>query len=187
MSTLLGCTVVGSKSTVTPISPLSVSEDEYAVYHALLEARYIVNDIQLIVISDHTGGETLNLEERMGYIIQNFPDLTAEMISDFLVKNQQPTALEPLFDLGIPTVLLSDDEFQQIFMDQNGWQKFYDLYPGSQGVMTLSRVGFNAKRDMALVYVGNQSFWLAGAGYYLLLVKENNIWNIVDEEMAWIS
>ncbi len=45
-------------------------------------------------------------------------------------------------------------------------------YPNSQGTMTLSRVGFNRNIKQALVYVGNQEGFLAGAGYYVLLVKK---------------
>jgi len=48
-------------------------------------------------------------------------------------------------------------------------------------------VGFNNNLDMALVYVGNQSGGLAGAGYYFLMAKENNTWKVIREDMAWIS
>lgn len=53
--------------------------------------------------------------------------------------------------------------------------------------MTLSRVGFNSDRTRALVYVGNQSHWLTGAGFYLVLVKTKGGWSVEHEFMSWIS
>jgi len=50
-----------------------------------------------------------------------------------------------------------------------------------------ARVGFNTENDKALVYVGNSEGGLAGAGYYILLVKENGAWVIKEEVMTWIS
>jgi len=60
-------------------------------------------------------------------------------------------------------------------------------YPNSQGTMTLSGVGFNRNINQALVYVGNPEGFLAGAGYYVLLVKEKGTWVIKQKLMTWIS
>jgi hypothetical protein len=157
------------------------------VYRALIEARYIQNNTQLIVIQDHTDVEIPDLNEGIENLIQNLPGLTTEMITKFKLKNQRSWALKPLFNLTTATFLLGEDEFQQIFMEQDGWERFYNQFPSSQGIMTLSRVGFNAKMNKALVYVGNQSHGLAGGGFYLLLVKENGSWKVEAEDMVWIS
>jgi hypothetical protein len=157
------------------------------VYRALIEARYIQNNTQLIVIQDHTDVEMPDLNDRIENLIQNLPGLTTEMITKFKLKNQPSWALKPLFNLTTATFLLGEDEFQQIFMEQDGWERFYNQFPSSQGIMTLSRVGFNAKMNKALVYVGNQSHGLAGGGFYLLLVKENGSWKVEAEDMVWIS
>ena len=183
----MGCTGVFQKSSATPTSVQYISENEYAVYRALIEACYIQRETQLIVIQDHTGVEMLDLSDQMENLINNFSNLSADMIADFRLKNQQTWLLDNNLELDIPIRLLSEDEFHQIFTSQDGWKQFYAQYPGSQGVMTLSRVGFNTKMDKALVYVGNQSYWLAGEGFYLLLALENGHWNVIGEEMVWIS
>jgi hypothetical protein len=41
--------------------------------------------------------------------------------------------------------------------------------------------------DQALVYAGNQSHWLAGAGYFYLLSKKDGVWVIQADTMVWIS
>lgn len=83
---------------------------------------------------------------------------------------------------------MNDSEVNEIFSDPNaGWDFFYKKYPDSQGITTLSRVGFNIDKTKALVYFGTQSDGLAGTGYYVILQKEINRWKIVKKQMLWIS
>lgn len=179
----------GQDQTAISATQQAVEQDEeYAVYSALISARYVAGNIQQVVIHDQTGVDPFdNLDQRMEYVQNNIPELTQEMIDDFVENNKVAYPLESRFSLAVKYVLISEEQSRQIFAGQNGWDEFYKQYPNSQGEMTLSRVGFNATRDMALVYVGNQSYWLAGAGYFLLMVKENNVWKVQQETMAWIS
>jgi hypothetical protein len=76
----------------------------------------------------------------------------------------------------------------QIFaVNQDGWQVFYARFPEAPGIISLSRVGFNDRLDQALVYLGNQSHWLAGAGHFYLLKKVNGAWTVDQKVMTWIS
>ncbi len=101
------------------------------------------------------------------------------------------TPLYPIrsdMDLGSPYTLLSQAARNQIFsQNQSGWEIFYNHYPHAPGITSLSRVGFNATFDQALVYIGTQSNWLAGAGYYILLKKTDGLWSIDQQVTAWIS
>jgi hypothetical protein len=143
----------------------------------------------MIVIDDETslaaGGPTLS--ETLEFVQKELSGLTDEVVRDFTARNQQAYPLEPLLTLGVEHVLLSQQESDTIFKNQDAWDIFYRKFPNSQGRMSLSRVGFNSKRDIALVYVGNQSHWLAGAGYYVLLEKVDGQWVVKDETMTWIS
>jgi hypothetical protein len=163
-------------------------EEQYAVYDGLITLRYISPSLQRVVIYDHTGLEPSgDLEARFANLQENFPELTPQMVVEFKAKNASPSPLESRFILGVDYVLVSDEQLHQLFAAQDGWLEFYKQFPLSQGVMTLSQVAFNPSMDLALVYVGNQSGWLAGAGYYLLMEKENGVWKILKETMAWIS
>jgi hypothetical protein len=64
---------------------------------------------------------------------------------------------------------------------------FYERYPNTPGITTLSRVGFNEPLDQALVYIGTMSHWKAGVGYYVLLSKVNGSWLVEQQVMTWIS
>jgi hypothetical protein len=176
------------------VTPQTTSEaEEYTVYSALIAAWYIGDETKLIVTDDHTYTYTWwhlteDLDSRLSYVQQSLPDLTQEIIADFKAKNQQSHPLKPLFDLSVEYILVSEEEIQKIFQSgMDGWDKFYMKHPNSQGIMTLSRVGFNANMDRALVYVGNQHHWVAGSGHFVLLVKDNGKWIVSDEILVWVS
>jgi hypothetical protein len=163
--------------------------EEYAVYSALINQEYAGPDIERIVIRDHTGVSAHpSLQEELARVSKQMRDgPDSAMVADFSTKNAQEHPLTNSFQAKVPCVLISQQELEAIFRGRGGWDEFYKWYPKSQGEMTLSRVGFNAKRDRALVYVGNQSHWLAGAGYYALLEKENGVWRVRDKVLVWVS
>jgi hypothetical protein len=45
----------------------------------------------------------------------------------------------------------------------------------------------NAEMDLALVYAGNQSYYLAGAGHLLVMEKQKGNWTVIKSLMVWIS
>lgn len=162
--------------------------DEYDVYAALINEMYVRGQVELIVIVDYTAtGLGDDLDKTLEYVAESISDVQKETLDDFKIQNDQSYPLSDDFDLDVTHKLISQQEMTEIFSEGDGWDEFYTKHPNSQGTMTLSRVGFNQERDQALVYVGNQGHWLAGAGYYVLLAKENGVWVIQGEVMVWIS
>ena len=126
--------------------------------------------------------------QTLDYVLQNMHDVDPETKDSFRGRNDTAYPIRPDMDLGGPYTLLSQAGRNKIFgQNQSGWEIFYNRYPQAPGITTLSRVGFNSTFDQALVYIGTQSNWLAGAGYYVLLKKINGIWNIDQQVMTWIS
>jgi hypothetical protein len=111
-------------------------------------------------------------------------EVTAE---DFVSKNEQSCPLKNRFDVGALVVLISEKEERGISESMYGWLEFYVRYPFSHGLTELSRVGFNAGMDQALVYVANSKGGLWGAGHYVLLIKEEGRWIVQDKALLWIS
>ena len=103
------------------------------------------------------------------------PGLTAEVSTDFVVQNQQPQPLKPLFTFATDSVFISQEEIEATFAQPDGWDSFYARYPNAQGHMRLSGVGFNPQLDTALIYVDNMRNPLAGEGYLLLLRKVDGV------------
>src|SRR3989442_12513640 len=128
--------------------------DEYAVYSSLLSAKYATKNVQRLLIDDYTpspkrapfigfiGGMTFTGDKR--------PEVQPETAKDFDAKNKNSFALEKKFSLRLPYVLVSESNLREIFrpdtkgyISEGPWRRFYEKYPGAQGIMSLSRVGFN--------------------------------------------
>ncbi|MBU7024860.1 MAG: hypothetical protein HXS40_11915 [Theionarchaea archaeon] len=166
----------------TPVLRASETE-EYAVYNA------VIKDMSLgrfFVIRDHTSP---GLFKYMGEpcFRCRFPLVEEVTAEDFVSKNEQSYPLKNRFDVGALVVLISDEEVRGIFQGTFGWLEFYVRYPFSHGLTELSRVGFNAGMDQALVYVGNTEGGLSGEGYYVLLIKEEGRWIVQDKTLVWVS
>jgi hypothetical protein len=174
----------------TPLPPYAREAEEYAVYSAIIQTRYIdTQQPALIVISDQTDLDyfTGELSEHLNFVRQGLPDLADEIAADFEIQNKQPRPLKPLFTISVNYVFISPQEIRTTFKKQDGWDIFYAKYPNAQGFMHLSGVGFNSQMDMALVYVDNMRYALAGEGHYVLLKKVNGQWTVQGQTMVWIS
>ena len=170
--------------------PIQVDE-EYAVYRAAIAALFAAEDLQFIVLRDHTAphvpsGGSLDIE--MAYVRRELGSvLESETLESYKARNETTMELGRAFSVDKHFALLSDGEIDKIFETADGWAQFYAIYPGSQGIMTLSRVGFNREMDQALVYLGNQADYLAGRGYYVLLSKKGQAWTLEELATAWTS
>ena len=176
----------GGTAQPTP-SANDIETEEEAVYAALIHAMY---PAEMVVLMDQTQTDITDsaLGETLQRVLQEMGTVSAETVDNFRVRNDRAYPLRLDMTLGVPYVLLSEDNMRQIFSEnQNGWDVFYGRYPNAPGIITLSRVGFNAALDQALVYIGDQSHWLAGAGYYVLLKKVDGVWTNEQQVMNWIS
>jgi hypothetical protein len=162
--------------------------EEQAVYAAILRKMY---PAPMVVLTDHTATDISGdlSDETLRYIDKNMGGaLTQDLLDGFKARNDQSYPLAEGLNIGVDYVLISDAHMDEIFNDaQDGWDVFYSQYPNAPGIITVSRVGFNNQFDRALVYVGCQSHWLAGAGFYVLLKKVNGEWVVDQKVMTWIS
>ena len=122
------------------------------------------------------------------FMKNQWPELGDDILRDFKAKNEKPSGLERRFALSAEYAFISKQELESIFSkNASGWDGFYAKYPGSQGILTLSRVGFNEAKDRAVLYAGNQSHWVAGEGNVVLMKKMAGRWTVQGEGMMWIS
>jgi hypothetical protein len=167
--------------------PIPFDAEEYLVYSTLIRTLYIADNTERVVIKDHTntrgyiGGSTAR------FVRGGLPVLSPDTWQDFMDRNQQRYLLTGPFDIGVEVTFLSEEEWKEMFRDHQGWDRFYERFPHAPGIVTLSRVGFNATRDQALVYVGNQRNQRIGAGYYVLLTLRDGEWTLEQDIMEWIS
>ncbi|HSV43940.1 MAG TPA: hypothetical protein VLJ10_05230 [Candidatus Bathyarchaeia archaeon] len=113
-----------------------------------------------------------------------------EAVQDFCAKNSQASTIDAIGPLTVKHIVMTKTQMDELFADQgDGWDKFYQLYPESPGIITLSRPGFSADETLAVIYIGNQSHWLAGHGGIRIYRKKDGKW--VDEREglgpSWVS
>jgi hypothetical protein len=185
---LAACTARPGSMTPSGIPVDTTNAEEQAVYAALLKQTYSASTF---VIMDTTTTELTgsgDTAKTLAYVLQNMHDVAQGTVDSFRNRNDKGYPLNADMNLGLQYVLLSQSQRSQIFgQNQSGWEVFYSNYPNTPGITTLSRVGFNVTFDQALVYIGTQSNYLAGAGYYILLKKVNGAWTIDQRVMTWVS
>jgi hypothetical protein len=104
-----------------------------------------------------------------------------EALDNFLQKNK--TAIRIAFPTNAPksVELISDATVEEIFPSQRGvkpkgWDYFYRRFPDSRGLITVSRVGMDAKGTVAIIYLGQQHQDLDGIGFIRILKREGKKW-----------
>ena len=184
---LSACGPRPTASQPTP-GPDQVNTEEQAVYAALLKQTYSAGMIVIMETTSTDPGSADPSTSRLDYVMENLHDVDKSVATDFQARNDKAYPLSLNMKLGVTYVLLTQEQRNGMFgQNQSGWEVFYQNYPGTPGITTLSRVGFNPSFDQALVYIGTESNWLAGAGYYILLKKVSGTWEIDQKVMTWIS
>lgn len=175
------------------IQPFSVEslEEEYNVYTAILN-RYLspTSNVKILVLRDFAQTETESkkqLQDRVKFVSKNLTALEKKTASNFRKLNRKPFPLQERFALSVPVKLISDEEFQQLVPSAADWSGFYEAFPGSPGLLTFSRVGFNRDLTQAVVYLSQVAGPLGGEGVFVLLQKENGVWTPTEEITVWIS
>jgi hypothetical protein len=175
-----------SESTDTPQT--DPDNEEYAVYNALLESNFKGDDINQILIIDHTQVNNPGLLEKdLTEFQENIP-LAPELVASFKERNQQSYPLNPVLDFGLEYQLLTQEEVDELrpLDEASGWELLYEKYPNSYGFVYLSRVGFNADLSQALVYISASHYEWPIEGSYYLMTRNDGRWE-VKNSYGWNS
>lgn len=161
-----------------------VDVEEYSVYSVVLsDDGYIDAKTRQVVIRNHT------LPGFTGGPIQSgIHSLSRETIDDYESKNKSTTPLKAELNLKVRYTLISDEEVDKIFHDPAaGWETFFSKFPGSKGLINLSRVGFNSDRTQAIVHVGIGCGGTCGDTQVIFLRKDNNQWRVEARFLTSVS
>jgi len=187
-------------------SSVEVGETEYEVASAYiggifaspnLENRAGQGVVKLIIANTTQSGENDLLRDGNGRPIpwektakslqEKAPTLQQTTIDAFREVNVRQASLRPSFHIATNYGLLDLDQLNSIPKGGDWWGEYYRRFPGSQGILTLSRVGFNAERTQALFYFSNRCGGLCGAGSYVVMEKRGRGWVISKEIEMWVS
>lgn len=187
---------------------LPVEPEEYAAYSAFINQKYIpyystsmytlqgdlveegeLDENGIVLIVANTRQEFANVVGVSRYMLQLFMGREAnpeaeETFDDLISKSGQPAKLSNAFDLSVRYELVGDkpgEELYKLMWDRN---KFVDRFPHSKGLLSFSRVGFNAARSKALFLVAQldvnsrRDRQPSESTYLVLLNKEGGQWRV---------
>jgi hypothetical protein len=116
------------------------------------------------------------------------PNLGQKTLDAFREANIRQTSLQRLFHPAVDYEIVDDSSSQlRSVFRSGGWPAFYKLFPGSQGILTFSRVGFSPDGVQALLYVKNRCGDLCGGSAYVVLERHNDHWLIEKEIDEMVS
>lgn len=177
-----------------------LTDTDYAVFTALIkglggpedpEEAWAGKDLLILDVTREPGSsisDSGRMERGWGFRSKSNDAPSHDTAVDFVAKSASKCLLSPRFVEGKPYSLLSEDVVIKTFKKgQDGWGKFYKLYPKAAGYWSFSRPGYNATGDEALVYVGHHCGWLCGTGHLYLLRKQDGNWAVMNRQMLWIS
>lgn len=160
--------------------------DENGVLAACLGHLYL-GDGQVVRSLTRSAAQMAGGEERLSSYLRENLSLDEETLDDFVAKNREQHPVDPDLNPGGRLICVDDEEFGRIFSDVDGWDRFRQTFPGSDGTLRFSRVGLNRSVTQAVLYAGQQFDWSVGSGGYWLLSKTEGEWMETGRAGAWLS
>jgi hypothetical protein len=154
-------------------SPYEIN-DAYEVYSVLLprEESYGMAERTLVIQQDTAPVPVLK---------RCFTPEAAGRFKDAIVNykrvNDKPWLLQRWLRIEKDYKLVTADTIKVVLQD--GWDGFYRRYPGSGGYFTVSAVGFNEDKTLAVVHTGSSCGSLCGLWGFHLLEKVDGKWRQV--------
>jgi len=158
--------------------------EEYAVYSAVLRKIYDSSEFHpaLGVIANPTSNErSLVTKKYLQAAMPGAPTGSDETLEDYSERNKTNRWLDRRFDVNFKYIIVDVTEIEPLLHDWTPvgeWKGFKEKYPIAAGFIRLSRVGFNARMDEALLFVSWSCGPLCGYGDFFLLGKKDQ-WNVV--------
>ena len=160
--------------------------DEQEVLTACL-ARLHLGKRQVVRSLTRSGLQTPADEWMLSYLRENLEALDEVTLTDFLAKNREQHPVGSDLNPEGRLVCVGDEEFEHIFRDRDGWDRFRQEFPESDGTLRFSRVGLDGDVTQAILYAGQQFDWNVGSGGFWLFSKLDAEWTEAGRVGSWIS
>jgi hypothetical protein len=160
--------------------------EAYEVYAAILPEEWPISYAKAKTVAIRTETKAYQMCLRPE---QEWEEILGPAISNYQKLSQKTWLVQDRIRLETPYKLVTEDELKTI-MESSGWDGFYKQYPDSGGWIELSAVGFNAKRTVAVVYMGHSCGGLCGGGSFHVLQKKDGKWVPLDwkgTSCSWAS
>ncbi len=175
----------------TPPS-LPTDDEDYAVYSAALKELFGAKSIAIEnQVSGCTGvgnnkeGEA-SWQKSLYGLSGKLKKLNPKTLADFKSKSRVCKTLEAKFNSSVK--LIGKQERRTIFSGKDmrkAWAAFNNKFPGTNGYVIVSNVGFNEDRTQALVDISNKCGDKCGAEQFVLLLKAGGSWIVSGMHIVW--
>ena len=176
------CATASLAQNLTVAEPY-LDEDAYQVFSALLSRPKPNIPGKTLIIQQETVPHLQDPSDKFpeGPEACVFPDVVLKFkdaIADYNRVNQKRWLLQRNFKTDDSYELVTSDTLKLLF-SHGDWDGFYKRYPGSHGVISLSAVGFNREKTLAILYGGTACGGLCGSWSFQLLEKVDGKWKTV--------
>ena len=164
-------------------------DEEYEVLSAVVNEAYLSGDAKSIIITNPTCCKVPDEGRLDPWTTQQLSPLSSDTLDDHAARNKLSLTFAKQFKLKGTYQIVPYDDVKKMFppgMPEEGWKVFYKKYPGTNGYIRLSRVGFNKARDQAMVSTGWMRGALYGEGHYVVLAKQNGTWKVLTKVGSWM-
>lgn len=202
LSLLLAATACHRHPTASEYDVLSAFIDsKFASRKSVQPVEPIGNGVTRIVIfntteSDEDGenvrmddnGQPIPWSQTLISLQSKAPTLKRSTMDAFREKNKKQASWGTSFHPATDYQLVDSTELQSVFKKGGDyWLALYKRFPGTPGILTFSRVGFDEDGTQALFYVSDHCGGMCGTGIYVVMQKHNGSWAIEKEIEMWIS
>ena len=166
-----------------------ITSEDYAVYSSVFldldKQRNSADKMEMIISEATVSGEDHLLD--LQKIRQSTKDAPEATVVSFNVQRKRACNLQPQLSGSISYRIVSPEDLDKHFMRGRGmWESFYKEYPKASGIVRLSPVGYNVEATEALVYIEHSCGGLCGAGYLVLLARQDGRWIVKDQITLWV-
>ena len=178
-----------------------ITNAEYEVFSAYIVGSFvgqvakerIDRPVFQVVIVDRTKSDKEDIDADMpwtkieAHLQKEAPSLRRETISEFREADLRQGDLGFRVHLPVPYKLVSLPSIDSIFNNGRGSPESNQRYPGSQGFLALSRVGFSSDEKQAVFYASNTCGSLCATDAYVVMEKGEAGWTVVKEVIVRLS
>ena len=154
--------------------------------------KYSNEQHSLLVLEDHTyiprGVKKINNDiYYIEKLRRSFEKIELSTIQNFYTENEQIDTLPKSLTTNIKAdvIFLTPSESRSILQADNGWDRFYQKFSGANGLLALSKIGYDNNKKQALVAYGYFCGLHCGKGGLVFFQFKHSKWKIMEIITFW--
>jgi len=164
------------------------------VYAAVLDSMFApraISRYSRIAVVEST--EVFKRETTKALIesLTKVPGVDSAAARDLAARSYEPHSLKGIASvrLRMPVLLLGRSSLDPLPRPDPDkyWTAFYEKFPGTNGLISLSAVGYSADGNRGVLMVDVGCGGLCGNGYIVVVTRERDEWRIAHIQNTWVS